>query len=238
MKVATQFAVEPMRVEQIPAVAAIERQSFSQPWPQSAYRREILENATAHYIVARHLEGHALASSQVVPIEPPARIERDDRLFDRIARFLRSGSIDSHRSVEGDPELSSIVGYAGLWLMVDEGHITTIAVHPGFRGRGLGELLLHGLIDRAMAIGARWLTLEVRVSNHVAQQLYRKYTFKEMGIRRRYYSDNDEDAMVMWTDPLDSPTFQAALERGEQRLAERLGAEIRLGDRWRSLERE
>ena len=74
------------------------------------------------------------------------------------------------------------------------------------------------------------MTLEVRASNAVAQNLYRKYTFKEMGVRRRYYSDNGEDALVMWTDALDSESFQAALDRNEQRLAERLGsAEVRLG---------
>src|SRR3977135_2512485 len=75
------------------------------------------------------------------------------------------------------------------------------------------------------------MTLEVRASNSVAQNLYRKYTFKEMGVRRRYYSDNGEDALVMWTDALDSESFQTALDQNERKLAERLGsAEGRLGD--------
>jgi ribosomal-protein-alanine N-acetyltransferase len=99
------------------------------------------------------------------------------------------------------------------------------------RGQGIGEFLLVALIHRGMEVGARWMTLEVRASNSVAQGLYRKYTFKEMGVRRRYYSDNGEDALVMWTDALDSESFQAALDTNERKLADRLGAaEVRLGD--------
>jgi len=115
--------------------------------------------------------------------------------------------------------------------MTDEAHVTTIASAPTMRGRGVGEFLLVALIHRGMEVGARWMTLEVRASNSVAQSLYRKYTFKEMGVRRRYYSDNGEDALVMWTDALDSESFQVALDQNERKLAERLGsAEVRLGD--------
>jgi ribosomal-protein-alanine N-acetyltransferase len=92
--------------------------------------------------------------------------------------------------------------------MVDEAHITTIAVRPQFRGRGLGELLLVALAEIAYDINARWLTLEVRVSNNVAQTLYRKYGFKPAGIRQRYYSDNQEDALIMWTDEIRSPEWR------------------------------
>jgi ribosomal-protein-alanine N-acetyltransferase len=114
--------------------------------------------------------------------------------------------------------------------MTDEAHVTTIASHPDMRGRGVGELLLVSLMHRATEIGARWMTLEVRASNSVAQNLYRKYTFKEMGVRRGYYSDNREDALVMWTDALDSDSFGDALERNERKLAGRIGsAEVRLG---------
>jgi ribosomal-protein-alanine N-acetyltransferase len=135
-----------------------------------------------------------------------------------------------------EEELRSIVGYAGIWVMTDEAHVTTIASHPDVRGKGVGELLLLALIHRGMEVGARWMTLEVRASNAVAQSLYRKYTFKEMGVRRRYYSDNGEDALVMWTDALDSESFTAALEQNERQLAEHVGsAEVRLGQRVWSL---
>src|SRR5258708_31509616 len=92
------------------------------------------------------------------------------------------------------PSLASIIGFAGLWLMVDEAHITTIAMHPDYRRRGLGEFMLVSLIDIAFSIGAKWVTVEVRVSNYTAENLYRKYGFREAGLRHRYYSDNQEDA--------------------------------------------
>src|ERR1051326_5016642 len=91
------------------------------------------------------------------------------------------------RSAQLEEELRSIVGYAGIWIMTDEAHVTTIASHPAVRGQGVGEFLLVALIQRGMEIGARWMTLEVRASNMIAQSLYHKYTFKEMGVRRRYY---------------------------------------------------
>ncbi len=81
------------------------------------------------------------------------------------------------------------------------------------------------------------MTLEVRASNTVAQNLYHKYTFKEMGVRRRYYSDNGEDALVMWTDALDSASFREALERNEARLGERVAATIRMDARTREIRR-
>ena len=93
----------------------------------------------------------------------------------------------------------AVVGYAGMWVVMDEAHITTLAVDPPLRGLGIGERLLIGLVDRAIERGARWIQLEVRQSNMVAQRLYHKYGFREVGIRRHYYSDNGEDAVVMWT---------------------------------------
>jgi ribosomal-protein-alanine N-acetyltransferase len=225
VKVATAFVVEPMRLEHIPAVSAIEKLSFPQPWPQNAYRREITENRMAHYIVARRLSDHP-AHDPVVP--PTVGQSSSGDLIGRISRLLRAP--EPARSAQLEEELRSIVGYAGIWVMTDEAHITTIASHPEVRGRGVGEFLLVALVHRAIEIGARWMTLEVRATNSIAQSLYRKYTFKEMGVRRRYYSDNGEDALVMWTDALDSESFQTAFDQNERRLSERLGAaEVRLG---------
>ncbi len=226
MKVAIQFTVEPMKVEHIPAVSAIERLSFPQPWPPSAYRREILENRMAYYVVARRLGEPP--PDDLLPVEAWLATPAGEGLLDRITRLWRTPPEPPSPQLEA--ELRTIVGYAGLWMMADEGHVTTIASRPDYRGRGVGELLLLALIDRAISLRARWMTLEVRASNTIAQNLYRKYTFKEMGVRKRYYSDNGEDALVMWTDALDSPAFLEALRRNEARLAERLGASIRADD--------
>jgi [ribosomal protein S18]-alanine N-acetyltransferase len=230
VKVATAFVVEPMRVEHIPAVSAIEKLSFPQPWPQNAYRREIQENRMAHYIVARRLgdSPHTAEAPYVSPTSPSTD------LFGRLSRLWRPP--EPPRSPQLVEELRSIVGYAGIRVMTDEAHVTTIASHPDVRGQGVGELLLVALIHRGIEVGARWMTLEVRASNQVAQNLYHKYTFKEMGVRRRYYSDNGEDALVMWTDALDSDSFRMAMDPNERKLAERLGsAEVRLGNRVWSL---
>jgi ribosomal-protein-alanine N-acetyltransferase len=103
---------------------------------------------------------------------------------------------------------SKLVGYSGFWLIGEEAHITTLAVHPDERRRYIGERLLIHDIERAEKAGARWLTLEVRVSNQSAQELYFKYGFKSLGLRRHYYQDNGEDALVLWTDNITSPQFK------------------------------
>ena len=218
------YRIEPMRIEHIPVVSAIERRCFAQPGPQNAYRREIQSNKMAHYFVARKIEPgterelppSSTSSSSTAPA--PA----DNGLLGRLSRLFKGGP-DEPATPALEAELRSIVGYAGLWLMTDEAHITTIAVDPEYQGNGIGELLLLGLIERSVQIGAHWLTLEVRVTNRVAQALYEKYTFKEMGLRRRYYSDNGEDALVMWTDPVESDTFQEAVRENRERLARKLG---------------
>ncbi|KMM36294.1 ribosomal protein S18-alanine N-acetyltransferase [Guptibacillus hwajinpoensis] len=91
-----------------------------------------------------------------------------------------------------------IAGYCGVWVIIDEAHITNIALHPDYRGMKLGEALLKRAIDFAKSRGALKMTLEVRVSNTIAQNLYRKYGFEEGSIRKNYYTDNQEDALVMW----------------------------------------
>ena len=90
------------------------------------------------------------------------------------------------------------VGYAGMWHVCDEGHVTNIAVHPEFRGAGIGSLLMERLIDTASGLGITGMTLEVRKSNVPAQALYVKYGFVESGSRKAYYADDGEDALIMW----------------------------------------
>jgi len=92
------------------------------------------------------------------------------------------------------------VGYIGIWLVAGEGHITNVAVHPEYRRRGIGHQLLTAVERLASERGVTRLTLEVRVSNEAAQSLYRKLGYAPAGIRRRYYRDNDEDALIMWKD--------------------------------------
>ena len=95
--------------------------------------------------------------------------------------------------------------------MTDEAHIVSIGVRRGFRGKGVGELVLIGAIEQAMVRNARVVTLEVRISNHIAQNLYRKYGFEERGIRKGYYTDDREDALIMTTDPIHVPPYPEKL---------------------------
>ncbi|MDK2821666.1 MAG: [ribosomal protein S18]-alanine N-acetyltransferase [Clostridia bacterium] len=93
---------------------------------------------------------------------------------------------------------NKVVGYAGMWVIIDEAHVTNISVHPDYRGKRLGELLLNVLMQEAIRFRADRITLEVRVSNRSAQRLYERVGFVSAGIRKGYYNDNNEDAIIMW----------------------------------------
>jgi len=113
-----------------------------------------------------------------------------------------------------DRHSDELAGYSGFWLISgEEAHITTLAVHPNFRRQYVGERLLINNILEARRRGARWMTLEVRVSNEKAQNLYYKYGFKSLGMRRNYYQDNSEDALVLWTENIETLQFNKLLER-------------------------
>lgn len=95
-----------------------------------------------------------------------------------------------------------VVGYAGMWIILDEAHVTNVAVHPAYRRRRIGKRLMQELMRRAALLGARRMTLEVRTSNRAARRLYAALGFVERGRRRGYYTDTKEDAVIMWKDSL------------------------------------
>jgi [ribosomal protein S18]-alanine N-acetyltransferase len=104
-----------------------------------------------------------------------------------------------------------IVAYGGIWVILEDSHITTVAVDPSLRGRGLGEAMVLRLIEEGVERGAAWMTLEVRESNVSAQQLYRKYGFTTVTTRKGYYSDDNESALVMWAGNLKSELYRNRL---------------------------
>lgn len=116
-----------------------------------------------------------------------------------------------------------ILGFAGFWMMADEAHITSIAVRKIHRRQGIGELLLISMIDLATRLNARNLTLEVRASNLAAQNLYRKYGFVQVGVRRGYYTDNKEEAVLMSTENIASASFQSRLNELKKAYSQRWG---------------
>jgi [ribosomal protein S18]-alanine N-acetyltransferase len=118
---------------------------------------------------------------------------------------------------------AQLIGFSGYWLMAGEAHVSTIATHPDWRGRGLGELLFLNILFLATDEKAELITLEVRAGNKVAQALYQKYNFIVVGERPRYYRDNNEDALIMTVEPLDT-AYRLFLQGRRKRLFERLGA--------------
>jgi ribosomal-protein-alanine N-acetyltransferase len=107
----------------------------------------------------------------------------------------------------------TVAAYGGMWLMVDEAHITTFAVHPAWRRQRIGERLLLAFLDIAVDQGAHEATLEVRLSNLAARKLYEKYGFRPVGLRPRYYTDDHEDALIMTTSALTEPAMRDRIER-------------------------
>ena len=130
----------------------------------------------------------------------PEQAYRSEIQANRLASYLVG-------RVEGE-----VVAYGGIWLMVDEAHITTVAVDPGWRRQKIGARLLLALLDVALARGAREATLEVRLSNLAARRMYEAFGFRPVGLRPRYYSDNNEDGLIMTTDPLDTPGMRSRIE--------------------------
>ena len=108
---------------------------------------------------------------------------------------------------------NNLVGYAGCWQILEEVHITNIAVSPDFRRNGIGEKLLRKIIDDCYENKAKYITLEVRVSNTAAIGLYEKYGFKSLGIRKGYYQNNNEDALIMWTENIFYDKFKLNYEK-------------------------
>jgi ribosomal-protein-alanine N-acetyltransferase len=177
------YKIDSMQWADVPAVMDIERQSFSLPWSDYTYRHELLENIHSHYFVVRRIN-HA----------PVKRSSWLARLFPR------------------HTQLAPVVSYGGFWLIADEAHISTIASHPDWRARGLGELMLLAMIERAIEMKANMVTLEVRTTNEVAQNLYKKYGFEIVGHRARYYRDNDEDAELMTVEGVQQPDYRRKLQ--------------------------
>jgi len=206
------YTIRLMVKEDLAQVTNIDREAFPTQWPPANYRQE-LQNKLAHYIVAcddsRTME---------VPVKKPRK-----GLFGMLSRIMPwSRSIPSPDVTLPKRTQEYIVGFSGIWVLVDEAHITNIALRQKYQGKGLGELLLIATIDLAGQLKANIMTLEVRASNLVAQKLYGKYGFVQVGTRRGYYLDNREDAVIMSTENITSTSFQAQVNELREALAKRL----------------
>lgn len=209
-------ALRRMRAEDIPQVIDIEQEAFSPGWVGTPFRRD-LNSRYCRFLVAclpgdddTHSAGEAV---------PPVSDPPDASLWGRMLHGVRSAlGLAGHRPSD------ELAGYVGIWLQGSQAHITEIAVRRSLRGQGIGELLLIGTVRVALEQGMDEVTLEARVSNFVAQRLYDKYGFNEMGIRKNYYADNREDAVIMTTDAIHAGAYREQFTRLQGRFLERYGA--------------
>ena len=220
--------IRPLRREDISRVSQIERQAFPTLWPATPFKRE-LENRRAKYLVA--LDPGSVQDVHKDREDAVPAPTTSGGLLGRVLGGLKARLTNGVPDSPAGPEDQSIVGFLGLWFMSDEAHITAVAVSESWRGRGVGELLIIGCLELAMARGASVVSLEARVSNHVAQSLYLKYGFEKVGVRKAYYTDNREDATIMTTRPIDTDEYQARFRQLKRSYLERYGeVTIRLGE--------
>jgi ribosomal-protein-alanine N-acetyltransferase len=214
------YQVRPMDLGDISQVMEIERESFLNMWPTTAFKRELKHNRLARYLVAvEQREGAEEAAAPLADAEPgeePVPPVGVGRWLGELKRLFGNEE-------EAETSREPIVGFVGIWLTLDEAHIVTIAVRESHRGRGIGELLLIAAIALATLNDQDVVTLEVRASNQAAQALYEKYGFKKVGVRHRYYSDNHEDAVIMTTDSIHSLPYQELCQRLRREHRERCG---------------
>ena len=200
----------------IKSVQEIERAIFPTLWPRTPFKKE-LKNKMAKYLVAYAIED---TQNKIFPISNKIAPTILNKLWSGFSIIFQQINQYGYKSQTLNP---NIVGLVGTWYMTDEAHITGIGVRELYRGRGYGELLLMSSILRAMDKKSETMTLEVRVSNSVAQALYQKYGFKNTGLMKRYYTDNHEDAYIMSTDRIQSLEFRDVFGGLQNRFRSRRG---------------
>jgi ribosomal-protein-alanine N-acetyltransferase len=203
--------VRRLRLDDIDQVIAIEKEAFSPLWVSTSFKRDI-NNQRANYLVACFDE-------EISPEEMLAEIDSDPsdvdaeppppKFWSRVLGRLGLSSNDGPNTAE---DVFNIAGYVSVWYQGEEAHITEIAVKETLRGRGVGELLLIASLKASIEHGSKVMTLEARVSNFIAHRLYQKYSFKSVGIRKAYYSDNREDAVIMTTSPIDTTEYDTLFD--------------------------
>ena len=195
------FAVRPMEERDLLQCAEVERDAFPALFPPTSFRRE-LKNKLARYMVATRVDA---AGSAPAPAAPAAAGDRP--LINRLISYIRR-----QRNSAWQVGQEFVAGFVGIWYMVDEAHIVAVGVRSEYRGKGIGELLLISAIEQAVELDARLVTLEVRASNTVALNLYQKFGLTEKGVRKGYYTDNREDALIMTTGPVHTSEYAQRLD--------------------------
>ena len=203
-----------LSADDISQVIDIEREAFSPLWTSTPFKRDI-KNLYASYLVAC-----CAPDEELCVTEDSSPAPENAYPWSRLLRILQRLVSRIELRADSGP---SVAGYVSVWYQGEEAHITEIAVREKLRGRGIGELLLIGSLRAAVEYGSKVMTLEVRVSNFIAQRLYEKYGFESVGIRKAYYSDNREDAVIMTTTPIDSEDYRRKFEELQDAYRSRWG---------------
>lgn len=219
------YVLRPMITQDLAQAAEIERDAFPTLFPPTSFRRE-LKNRLARYIVAVQRDDErchtaALSTDAAPKPTPAARAARIDRIIDGARNLWQ------RRPGAWQPGQQYVAGFLGAWHIHDEAHIIAVGVRSPHRSQGIGELLLIGAIEQAIARRMQSVTLEVRVSNYIAQNLYKKYGFKRQGVRKAYYVDNREDALIMTASGICKPLFSHDLRLLVRAHCQRWGASDR-----------
>lgn len=184
------LTLEPLRAALLPEVLKLDVECFGGLWTMEGYQRE-LDSPNSHLLALTRSNSSVSASSH----------PNDCSLTEAAERY---------------PE--KLLGLGCLWSILEEAHLTILAVHPSCRRQGFGQALLHALLSIARRQGLERATLEVRVSNQSALSLYQKFGFREAGRRRRYYSDTGEDGSILWLGGLQQPEFEQSLGQWQQQI--------------------
>ena len=242
-------ALRRMRPEDRKDVEEIEREAFAPLGVGTPFKRE-MNNRYAKYLVAYFPEppeppeppdSPIQPESPEPPVEPESakqQVQEDtgesadvpiwSRMLKRVLNLVSQDGRASSKEDSAQKE-SCIAGYLGVWFQGTEAHITEIAVREGLRGQGIGELLLIGSVRAALEYGSSVVTLEARASNFAAHRLYEKYGFASAGVRKGYYADNREDAVIMTTSPINSETYRELFRELQEKYPARW-REIRIED--------
>lgn len=201
------FVVRPLRSADIRQSEEIERDAFPTLFPPTSFRSELTRRNAAYLVAWRQDRPAQHAGNSTGRRATPRAVSRPRALRAVVKNVRGLWSQGAEETQE------FIAGFLGAWYMADEAHIVAVGVRREYRSRGIGELLLIAAIEHAMARRAAAVTLEVRVSNDIAKALYSKYGFTERGVRKSYYADNREDAIIMTTDPILSPEYAELFHR-------------------------
>ena len=211
------FAVRALTVADVLQVQAIEREVFPDHFPPTPFRRELQNQTASHFVACR------VPSARADPLHgpPSGRRATARRGPARLAATIRDASAGLRRTAGQQDD--HIAGFLGAWYAADEAHVITVGVRRTYRDRGVGELLLIAAIEEAYNRGASVVTLEVRPSNFVARNLYGKYHFDVTGVRKGYYADNREDALIMSTGSIRDASYVGMFARAKEEHQRRWG---------------